>query len=112
MRSAPVAVLWETWRLTRSRLFFIPPLATLCGWALSRGPVASLVFVVLFAAGLLMAMSLPIFGVRGAFPLSTAFARPIRTSVLVAVPLAYVFVAAAACYLVPAVFLRVFMGAA
>ena len=88
----------------------VPSLATLCGWALSRGPANPLVFVVLFAAAFVMALSLPVFGSRRAFPLSMAFSRPIRTSVLVAVPLAYVLVAAAACYLVPAIALRAFTG--
>ena len=106
MRTPAAAVLWETWRLTRARLLVVPSLATICGWVLARLPTNPLIFVILFAAGFAMALSLPLFGERRAFPLSRAFARPIRTTVLVAVPLAYVFLSAVASYLVPAVVLR------
>ena len=113
MQTPAVAVLWESWRLTRARLLLVPALPTLCGWALLQGrPAPGLVFFVLFALAFAMALSLPLFGTRRAFPLSMAFARPIRTPVLVAVPLAYVFVTAAACYLVPAAILRVVTGVA
>jgi hypothetical protein len=112
MWPAAVATLWESWRLTRWRLVVVPGFATFCGWLLSRNAVSLLAYVVLFAAALAMALSLPLFGTRPGFPLSRAFARPIRTSVLVAAPLAYVFAAAAASYLLPAALLRVATGAA
>jgi hypothetical protein len=112
MWTAAVATLWESWRLTRWRLIVVPGFATLCGWLLSRNAAGLLAYVVLFAAAVAMALSLPLFGMRPGFPLAKAFARPIRTSVLVAVPLTYVFLAAAASYLLPAAFLRVATGAA
>src|SRR5580692_10836484 len=107
-----VATIWESWRLTRRRLLLVPGFATICGWLLSRNAVGLLAYVVLFAAALAMALSLPLFGTRPGFPLSRAFARPIRTSVLVAAPLAYVFAAAAASYLLPAALLRIATGTA
>jgi hypothetical protein len=110
MHTPAVALFWESWRLTRSRLFVVPPLAALCGWLLARGSASPLAFIVVFAAAFMMAMSLPVFGGPRGFPLFRNFARPVYTAVLVAVPLAYVLAAAAACYLVPAVFLRMFMG--
>ncbi|HEV2703468.1 MAG TPA: hypothetical protein VGV09_17715 [Steroidobacteraceae bacterium] len=112
MWTAGGAILWESWRLTRWRLLLVPALATFCGWLWSRNAGSFLAFVVLFTVGIAMALSLPSFGDRPGFPLSKAFARPIRTTVLVAAPLAYVFAAAAASYLLPAVFLRVSTGAA
>jgi hypothetical protein len=111
MWTPAVATLWESWRLTRRRLLLVPALATLCGWLLARNGVSLLTFIILFAAATGMALSLPLFGTRPAFPLSKSFARPIRTSVLVGTPLAYVFAAAAASYLLPAAVLRVATGA-
>jgi hypothetical protein len=108
MRSPELAVLWETWRLTRSRLLFVPLLATLCSWAVSRSPAKPFALVILLVAGLVIALALPVFGTRRSFPLSMAFARPIRTSSLVAVPFMYVVMLAAACYFVPALLLRAF----
>ena len=112
MWTAAVAVIWEAWRLTRWRLVLVPGLATFCGWLLSRNAVGLLAYVVVFAAALGMAVSLPLFGTRPGFPLSKAFARPIPTSVLVAGPLTYAFAAAAASYLLPAALLRVLTGVA
>lgn len=112
MRTPALAALWESWRLTRWRLILLPSLATFCGglWASKAGSFVA--FVVLFTAAIAMALSLPSFGVRPGFPLSKSFARPISTPLLVAVPVCYVFSGAAACYLVPAAFLRVAFGAA
>jgi hypothetical protein len=107
MRTAALATLWESWRLTRWRLILVPSLATFCGWLWASNAGSFVAFVVLFTAAIAMALSLPSFGVRPGFPLSKAFARPISTRLLVAVPVCYVFSAAAACYLVPAAFLRV-----
>jgi hypothetical protein len=107
-----VATIWESWRLTRRRLLLVPGLATFCAWLLARNAVGVLAYVIILAAAVAMALSLPLFGTRPGFPLSRAFARPIRTSVLVAAPLGYVFIAAAACYLLPAAIVRVATGAA
>lgn len=110
MRTPAGALLWESWRLTRWRLGAVPPLATVCGWLVSKGPAAALTFFILLTAALLIAATLPIFGRRRGFPLSGDFGRPVHTAVLVAVPLGYVCAAAVACYLVPAAFLRVLTG--
>jgi hypothetical protein len=112
MWTPAVATFWESWRLTRWRLVFVPGFATFCGWLLSRNGVGLIAYVIILAAAVAIALSLPIFGTRPGFPLSKAFARPIRTSVLVAAPLTYVFIAAAASYLLPASFVRVSTGAA
>jgi hypothetical protein len=112
MWTPAVAAIWESWRLTRWRLLLVPALAAFCGWLWSRRAGNFLDFLVLFTAAVAMALSLPSFGARPGFPLSKAFARPIRTSVLVAAPLSYVFAAAAASYLLPAAFLRIATGAA
>jgi|HubBroStandDraft_5_1064220.scaffolds.fasta_scaffold13550_3 hypothetical protein len=111
MWTPAVATIWESWRLTRRRLLLVPALATLCGWLLSRQGASLLAFIILLVAAIAMALSLPSFGTRPAFPLSKSFARPIRTAVLVGAPLAYVFAAAAASYFLPAAFLRVATGA-
>jgi hypothetical protein len=110
MWTPAVAVIWESWRMTRRRLLLGPILATLFAGLLSRGATSTLAFVVLFAIAIAMAVSMPLFGPGAGFPLSKAFARPIRTSVLVAAPLAYVFAAAGVCYLVPATIVRLFTG--
>ncbi len=112
MWTPAVAAIWESWRLTRWRLLVVPALATFCGWWWSRHAPSVVAFVVPFTAGVAMALSLPSFGTRPGFPLSKAFSRPIRTSVLVGAPLAYVFAAAAAVYLVPAALLHASTGAA
>lgn len=111
MWTPAAATLWESWRLTRRRLLPVPALATLGGWLLARNGGSLLAFIILFAAAVGMALSLPLFGTRPAFPLSKSFARPIRTSVLAGTPLAYVFCAAAASYLLPAALLRAATGA-
>ena len=115
MWNPAIAVLWESWRLTRRRLLSITTVCTLGGWLLLRGASdhspTFLVYLVLFASAAILALSMPSIGTRAGFPFSKAFARPIRTSVLVGVPLAYVCAACAASYLVPAALLRVTTGA-
>jgi hypothetical protein len=112
MWTPAVATLWESWRLTRWRLVWVPALATFCGWLWSRHAGSFLAFVVLFTAAIAMALSLPTFGAGPGFPLSKSFARPIRTAVLVAAALSHVFLAAAATYVLPAALLRALTGAA
>ena len=107
MGTPAVAVLWESWRLTRRRLLLVPAVTASCLLWPAKGSPA---FVLMVFAALGMAFSLPMFGTGAGFPLSKAFARPIHTWVLVAVPLGYVGIAAAACYLVPVAVLRAFTG--
>ena len=106
------AAVWESWRLTRWQLVLVPAFATFCGVLLARNAVGILAYVIILAASVAMALALPSFGKCPGFPLSKAFARPIRTAVLVAAPLTYLFLAAAACYLVPALVVWVTTGAA
>lgn len=107
-----VAVTWESWRLTRRRVSMVPALAAVCGWLLVKYHNSTTAFVALFALAVLAAFSMPGLGIGSGFPLSQDFSRPIRTSTLVAMPLACVAMAASACYLVPAVLLRALTGAA
>jgi hypothetical protein len=111
MRNPALAVLWESWRLTRRRLLFFPSLITLCSLMLSlRSVRGTPAFVLMTLAAIAMAFAMPMFGTGPGFPLSKAFPRPIHTAVLVAVPLGYVGAAAAACYLVPVALLGVLTG--
>jgi hypothetical protein len=107
-----VAVTWESWRLDRRRALMVSVLATVFGWLLVKFVNSTTAFVALFALAVLSAFSMPGLGNGSGFPLALAFARPIRTSTLVAMPLACVLVAASACYLVPALVLRALTGAA
>lgn len=112
MWSPAVAVIWESWRLTRRRTLLVLTLVTLCVGLLSKSAAnPPLAFATLFIVSIGMGMSAPLFGTGAGFPLSKAFARPIRTSVLVGAPLAYVFSVAAASWLVPAAVMRLLTGA-
>jgi hypothetical protein len=110
MWTPAVAVIWESWRLTRRRLLLVPALVTLCTALLAKSTSGPLAFIVLFTISIATAISMPLFGVGTGFPFSNAFARPIRTATLVAAPLSHVFAGAAVSYLVPAVVVRLFMG--
>lgn len=111
MQTPAVAVLWQSWRLTRRQLLCVPVLMAFCCLISSGGAAGGspAFFLIVFAA-IAMAFLLPMFGAGPGFPFSRDFPRAIRTSVLVAVPLTYVGVTAAACYLVPVALLRVTTG--
>ena len=125
MRSPVLAMLWENWRLTRLE----------AANRLALGIVGAAAVLVLFAAvapneaardvgatitlGLIIFMTFPLWlsisklkggrfldGYRPGFPLSLLYARPVRTAVLVGVPMAYLAALAAAVYLVSALVLR------
>lgn len=98
--------------MTRRRMLFALLLVTPSTSLLARTTSSSLAFVALFTVSLALAITAPVFGKGVGFPLSRAFARPIQTWVLVGAPLAYVFVAAAACWLLPAAVARLASGAA
>ena len=125
MKSPVLAILWENWRLTRVE----------AANRLGLGIIGGSAVLVLFAAaapneaaresGASIALGLTIFttfplwlsiskvkggrfldGYRPGFPLSLLYGRPVRTAVLVGVPMAYLAALAAAVYLVSALVLR------
>ena len=121
MRSPIVAMLWEIWRLTRLE----------AAWRLALGIVGGLAVLAVFssqrevikdfsAAIALILIVMPHFvgwlsmakltSGRPGFPLHLLYTRPVRTSVLVAVPMAYLAAMPAAIYLVSALLLRVTSG--
>jgi hypothetical protein len=125
MRSSVLAMLWENWRLTRVE----------AGWKLALGIVGGLAALVAFAAmpvarneaakdaGAVIALFLIVFlnitgwlsipkinGGRPGFPFELLYTRPLRTAVIVAVPMAYLAAMPAASYLVSALLLRVTSG--
>jgi len=124
MRSPVVAMLWENWRLTRVEV----------AWRLALGIVGAAAVMVLSAAvasnllekreavrdsGALIALALIIFpnllnwlsinqlnGWRPGFPFHLLYTRPVRTTVLVGVPMAYLTVASMSIYFISALLLR------
>ena len=123
LRSPIVAMLWEHWRLTRVE----------AAWKLALGIVGSLAALVVFAAaapdyaargaGAMIALFLIAFinitgwwsigslnRVQPGFPFYHLYTRPVRTVVLVGVPMAYLAALPVASYLVSALLLRVTSG--
>ncbi len=118
MRTPAAAMLWEWWRLTRRQVLFFGVVALLGGWALlARGAetadprVPYLVFMLLLAlaplAGLAVWVKQPLAG----YPLPLAFERPVRTWLLVALPMAYLAAVSAVMYALPALVFRGMFGA-
>jgi hypothetical protein len=128
-RSPVAAILWETWRLTRVE----------AAWKLAGGIGAGLVVLALSAAfapandarrsadvmdtGAAVAMTIlallhvgswqslaKLNGARTGFPLYLHYWRPVRTAVMVGLPMASVTAMSAAIYLVSALVLRVTSG--
>ena len=122
-------MLWETWRVTRVE----------AAWKLALGIVGGLAVLGLHATfapaddakgyedftdiGAAMAMTLLVLphvmgwpsmaklnGGRPGFPLYLHYTRPVRTAVVVGLPMAYLTAAASAIYLVSALVLRVTSG--
>jgi hypothetical protein len=116
-------MLWENWRLTRVE----------AAWKLALTIIGGLTVMVVFAAlapnetirafGAVVALivivmpnimgwfSIPkINGARAGFPYSLHYSRPVRTAVLVGVPMAYQVVMPTAMYLAVALLLRVVSG--
>jgi hypothetical protein len=129
LRSPIVAILWETWRLTRVE----------AARKLAIGIVGGLAVLALFAAlapagnakrhedimdlGAAIAMTVLVLphmmswlsharlnGGRPGFPLYLHYSRPVRTAVIVGLPMAYLTVLSSAIYLVSALLLRVTSG--
>jgi hypothetical protein len=127
MRSPIVAMLWEIWRLTRVEVAWRLALGIVGGAAvlvlvaaiasnLGQGEAVSdfgaamalIIIVMLHVAGWLSLTNLN--SGRPGFPLYLLYTRPVRTSVLVGVPMVYVAATPAAIYLVSALLLRVTSG--
>ena len=121
MNSPILAMLWENWRLTRVEI----------AWRLALGIVGGMAVLAVFssqregikdfsAAIALILIVLPHFvgwlsmaklnSGRPGFPLYLLYTRPVRTALLVGIPMAYLTVLPAAIYLVSAVLLRVTSG--
>ena len=110
MRNPSTAVLWECWRLTRVWLVARMLLILILGAPL-------LVFVGGGGAGTVLVFAFVIAGIgrsvdfRGArpygFPMTLGFSRPIRTGVLVGIPMAYIAASSSLSYLLPVALLRV-----
>ena len=121
MRSPMLAMLWETWRLTKLE----------AAWRLALGIVGGLAVLAVFssqrevikdfsAAIALVLIVMPHYvgwlsmaklnSGRPGFPLYLLYTRPVRTWVLVAVSMAYLTAMPAAIYLVSALLLRVTSG--
>jgi hypothetical protein len=118
LRSPLLAMLWENWRVTRVEV----------AWRLALGIGGGLTVLAVFssqreamkdfsaAIGLILIV-LPHFvgwlsmaklnSGRPGFPLYLLYTRPVRTAVLVGIPMAYLTVLPAAIYLVSALLLRV-----
>ena len=124
MRSPILAMLWETWRLTRSEVAWRFVLGIVGAWTVlslfaAFGPNrfavqdfgAAIALVVVVAPHIMGWFSLTMLtgGLPG-FPLHLLYTRPIRTAVLVGVPMAYLTIVSAAIYLVSALVLRVTSG--
>ena len=129
MRSPIAAMLWELWRVTRVE----------AAWKLASGIVGALAVLALSATfapadnakrsedvmdmGAAIAMTLLVLphlvpwlslarlnGDRPGFPLYLHYTRPVRTAVIVGLPMAYLTAMSSAIYLVSALLLRVTSG--
>jgi hypothetical protein len=121
MRSPILAMLWETWRLTRVEVAWRLAIGIVGGMAalaavsgqpeglkdFSAAIALTLIVLPHFVGWLSMAK---VNGGRPGFPLYLLYTRPLRTPVLVAVPMAYLTVLPSAIYLVSALLLRVTSG--
>jgi hypothetical protein len=130
MRSPVVAMLWENWRLTRLEAAWKLALGIVAAStvlmlvavvspqpegvdARTNEPIdgfgAAIAFAILIAPHLLslwLSVSKLKGGRSGGFPFSLLFVRPVRTAVLVGVPMAYQAALSATVYLVSALILR------
>jgi hypothetical protein len=124
MRSPIVAILWESWRVTRGEIV----------WRLAGGIVAASLVLLLFTVGprseavksvgaaiALVILVVPnltgwlsfvkLNGGRPGFPLHLLYTQPVRTAVLVGIPMAYRTLGSSAIYLASALLLRGTFGA-
>ena len=124
MHSPVLAMLWENWRLTRVEaanrlaLGIVGGSAVLVWFAAVAENAAARDSGATIALGVITFTTFPLWlsisklkggrfidGYRSGFPLSLLYTRPVRTAVLVGVPMAYLAALAAAVYLVSAIVL-------
>jgi hypothetical protein len=129
LRSPGVAILWELWRVTRAEIAWklaLPIGAALAalGLAAAFGPadeppntqgvndeVAALALILIVLPHMFGWLSIAkLNGSQPGFPLYLLYTRPVRTAVIVGVPLAYLTALSWAIYLVSAIVLRVASG--
>ena len=125
MHSPVLAMLWENWRLTRLEaanrlaLGIVGGSAVLVSFQAVAENAATRDFGATITLGVITFTTFPLWlsismpkggrfldGYRPGFPLSLLYTRPVRTAVLVGVPMAYLAALAAAVYLVSALVLR------
>src|SRR5688572_26001698 len=120
MRSPIAAMLWELWRVTRVEAACKQALGVvvaLAAWLVSAAfapseivwdeGIASLARISLFMPHLVGWLSVAgLNGGQPGFPLYLHYTRPIRTAVLVGLPMAYLTAVSFAIYLVSAFLLR------
>jgi hypothetical protein len=129
MRSPIVAMLWEIWRVTRVEAAWKVAIGIVGGLAVlalcaTVAPAddakkyedimdngAAIAMILLVLPHLLSWLSLTrLNGGRPGFPLYLHYTRPVRTAVMVGLPMAYLTVMSSAVYLVSALLLRVTSG--
>jgi hypothetical protein len=126
MRTPIAAMLWENWRLTRVEIAFRITSSAILGAAVLvlvdlvvPGPGLGATAALFLVALLNFPMSLVIAklnggtlldGGRPGFPFPFGYTRPVRTALLVVVPMAYLGATAAASYVVPVVALGAVFG--
>ena len=123
MRSPVVAMLWENWRLTRVEaawrftLGTVASLAVLAGFTAfaprARDTGATIALVIIVGSQYLLWLSIAklkggrlIEAYQAGFPLHLLYTQPVRTAVLVGVPMAFQAALAVALYLTSALVLR------
>ena len=128
LRSPIVAMLWELWQLTRAEIAWklalpigIGMAALLLGAAFAppdnqdafpiNDAIAAFALIVIVLAQLVPGLSIArLNGSQPGFPFYLAYTRPVRTSLIVGLPMAYFTAVSAASYLVSAIVLRVISG--
>jgi hypothetical protein len=129
LRSPTAAMLWELWRLTRTEIAWklaLPIGGGLAAFALAAafGPsgnparyqdvndlVAAFALTLIVIPHVMGWLSIAkLNGGQPGFPFSLAFTRPVRTAVIVGLPMAYLTAVSSAIYLVSATVLRVTSG--
>ena len=119
MRSPIIAILWETWRVTRVEATWKLAFAIVGGLAaLALGATvapadesAALAMTLIVLPHLVPWLSLGrLNNGRPGFPLYLHYSRPVRTAVMVGLPMAYLTAMSSSTYLVSAIVLRVTSG--
>jgi hypothetical protein len=128
LRSPIVAMLWELWRLTRAEIAWklalpigIGVAALLLGAAFGpprhqdaaniNDAIAAFALIVIVLPQVFPWMAIAkLNGGQPGFPFYLAYTRPVRTSVIVGLPMAYFPAVSSAMYLVSAIVLRVTSG--